>query len=217
MRYQQHSPKLKTKTMAGNLIIISAPSGAGKTTLVQEVQKRIHGVRASISFTSRAPRPGEVDGKDYYFVTRDEFHRMVMNKEFLEWAEVHGNYYGTSRDIVTKMLQDGSDVVLTIDVQGAIQSRKLFHDAISIFVIPPSYEVLIERLTGRGSDEDADLKLRMHNAQKELEQYASYDYLIINDELEYAIREFESIVVAVRCRVHNRVESAELILKGFYR
>ncbi len=201
--------------MAGNLIIISAPSGTGKTTLVKEVQQRLHNIRASISYTSRPARTDEVNGKDYQFVTRQKFKSMITGEEFLEWAEVHGNLYGTSRETVQQMLNEGMDVILTIDVQGAAKTRRIFPDAISIFVLPPSYDALAERLDKRGSTQAEDLRLRMGNAQRELMQYVEYDYLIINDELEYAVREFKAIIVAARCRRAKRAETAEVMLKSF--
>lgn len=201
--------------MAGNLIIISAPSGTGKTTLVKEIQQRLHDIRASISYTSRPARTDEVNGKHYQFVTRQKFKYMITGEEFLEWAEVHGNLYGTSRETVQQMLNEGMDVILTIDVQGAAKTRRIFPDAISIFVLPPSYDALAERLDKRGSTQAEDLRLRMGNAQRELMQYVEYDYLIINDELEYAVREFEAIIVAARCRRTRRAETAEFMLKSF--
>lgn len=201
--------------MAGNLIIISAPSGAGKTTLVTEVQKRLGGICASVSYTSRAARYDEVNGKHYHFVTRQKFKSMINGEEFLEWAEVHGNWYGTGRADVEKMLDEGSDVILTIDVQGAAKARRLFPDAVSVFVFPPSHEALANRLHTRGSTQAEEIRLRMGNAQRELLEYKEYDYLIINDELEFAIREFEAIIIAARCRRKNRDEAADMILKTF--
>ncbi len=201
--------------MAGNLIIISAPSGAGKTTLVNEVKKRLNGVRASISYTSRPARFDETNGQDYHFVTRQKFKHMIEAGEFLEWAEVHGNLYGTGRKAVQQLLDDGTDVILTIDVQGAAKARKIFPDAVSVFIFPPSHEVLADRLHTRGSSQAEEIRLRMGNAQRELLEYKEYDYLIINEELEFAIREFESIIIAARCRRANRDEEAAMILKSF--
>lgn len=201
--------------MAGNLIIISAPSGAGKTTIVNEALTRLEGVRDSISYTSRAPRVGEEHGRDYYFVTRAEFEAMIARDELLEWAEVHGNLYGTSRVFVSEVLASGQDVILTIDVQGAAITRQLFPAAISVFVLPPSYEVLLERLNLRdGGQTDA---VRLRNAETEVAQYKHYDYLIINDDLTPAVEEFMAIIEAARCRCHNRTAAAETILDHFRR
>jgi guanylate kinase len=201
--------------MTGNLIIISAPSGAGKTTIVNAALQRLDGVRDSISYTSRAPRTDEVNGCDYHFVTRAEFETMIARDELLEWAEVHGNLYGTSRVFVSEVLASGADVILTIDVQGAAVTRQLFPDAISVFILPPSYEVLIERLNLRDAGQTEAVRLR--NAATELEQYKHYDYLIVNDELESAVQEFTAIILAARCRRNGRAALAETILEHFRR
>lgn len=201
--------------MQGNLIIISAPSGAGKTTIVNEVLPRLEGVRDSISYTSRTPRAGEEHGRDYYFVSRGEFEAMIARDEFLEWAEVHGNLYGTSRLFVSEVLASGQDVVLTIDVQGAAITRRLFPDAVSVFILPPSYEVLLERLHLRDAGQTDDVRLQ--NAATELEQYSDYDYLIVNDELESAVQEFIAIILAARCRRSGRAPLAETLLEHFRR
>ena len=201
--------------MAGNLIIISAPSGAGKTTIVNEVLQRLAGVRDSISYTSRAPRAGEEHGCDYYFITRAEFEAMIARDELLEWAEVHGNLYGTSRVFVSEVLASGMDVILTIDVQGAAITRRIFPDAVSVFILPPSYEALIERLNTRDAGQTE--AVRLHNAETELEQYKEYDYLIVNDDLASAVQEFTAIILAVRCRRDARAAVAETILEHFRR
>lgn len=201
--------------MTGNLIIISAPSGAGKTTIVNEALARLEDVRDSISYTSRAPRAGEEHGRDYYFVTRAEFEAMIARDELLEWAEVHGNLYGTSRVFVSEVMASGQDVILTIDVQGAAITRQLFPDAVSVFILPPSYEVLIERLQVRDAGQTETIRLR--NGETELEQYRNYDYLIVNDELTTAVEEFTAIIRAARCRRVRRAAAAELILDHFRR
>ncbi|MBK9316090.1 MAG: guanylate kinase [Acidobacteria bacterium] len=201
--------------MAGNLIIISAPSGAGKTTLVREVVKRDRGVRPSVSYTSRAPRDKERNGIDYFFVTRDEFEAMVERGEFIEWAYVHANLYGTARRQVEESLKFGYDVLLAIDVQGAEQIRKIFPDSISVFILPPSYEALIERLGCRGDNDDEDLKLRLRNALDELSDYSRFDYLVVNEDLVRATDELMSIIVAERCRRKKRVWAAEKIINTF--
>ena len=201
--------------MAGNLIIISAPSGAGKTTIVNEALQRLEGVRDSISYTSREPRAGEEHGRDYYFVSRPEFEAMIARHELLEWAEVHGNLYGTSRVFVSDVLASGLDVILTIDVQGAAITRRIFSDAITVFILPPSYEALIDRLNVRDAGQTDTLRLR--NAETELEQYKAYDYLIVNDELETAVQEFTAIILAARCHRTQRAAAAETILEHFRR
>ncbi|MGE0133060.1 MAG: guanylate kinase [Blastocatellales bacterium] len=201
--------------MNGNLIIVSAPSGAGKTTLVGEALKRDGLVRTSISFTSRPPRDGEEQGVHYHFVSRAEFEAMVAGGDFLEWAEVHGNLYGTSRRAVEEARAAGFDVILTIDIQGAAQARKLFPAATSVFIMPPSLETLVERLENRGTDTADDLQLRLGNALYEIEQYVNFDYVVINDNLTRAIDELAAIIVAERCRLKRRSYVVEQILQTF--
>lgn len=201
--------------MAGNLIIVSAPSGAGKTTLVTEVLARVPGLRSSISYTSRPPRVGEVEGEHYHFITRTEFDLMIARGEFLEWAKVHDNFYGTSQPLVQRLLQAGHDVILTIDVQGAAQVRRFFPTAVSVFILPPSYAVLLNRLDGRGANPPADLQLRLQNAQEEIAQYLHFDYIVINDELPHAVAELAAIVLAERCRTPRRAAQVEQIRQTF--
>ncbi|NOT60021.1 MAG: guanylate kinase [Acidobacteria bacterium] len=201
--------------MAGNLIIISAPSGAGKTTLVNEALRRDAGLRPSISFTSRAPRAGEVEGEHYHFVSREQFAAMITRDEFLEWAEVHGKFYGTSRTQVEKLLAEGFDVALTIDVQGATSTKKLFPNSVSVFVLPPSFAVLCERLDARGANSPEDLQVRMLNALVELARAEEYDYVIVNDVLDRAINELLAIIQAARCRRANRAALVESIRQTF--
>jgi guanylate kinase len=201
--------------MAGNLIIISAPSGAGKTTLVNEVLRRDARLRASVSYTSRAPRLGEVEGEHYHFVTREAFEAMIQRREFLEWAEVHGKFYGTSRAQVAGLLAAGLDVALTIDVQGAAATRELFPQAVGIFIMPPSAETLRQRLDVRGLNTTMDLQLRWQNALVEMARYTEFDYVIVNDELEQAVGEMTAILQAARCRLTNRVALVERIRQTF--
>lgn len=201
--------------MAGNLFIVSAPSGAGKTTLVTEVLKRVPGVKPSISYTSRLPRAGEQHGEHYHFVTRTEFDLMIARGEFLEWAKVHDNFYGTSRPFVEALLAAGHDVILTIDVQGAAQMRRFFAEAISVFILPPSYEVMLARLGGRGANDAADLSLRLQNARDEIAQAPHFDYVVINDQLPQAVEELAAIVIAERCRRTRRAATIEAICQTF--
>ncbi|HKQ79080.1 MAG TPA: guanylate kinase [Blastocatellia bacterium] len=201
--------------MVGNLIIVSAPSGAGKTTLVGEAVKRDNQVRTSVSFTSRPPRADEEQGVHYHFVSRAEFEAMIANGDFLEWAEVHGNLYGTSRRAVEEARSAGFDVILTIDIQGAAQARNLFPDAIEVFLLPPSFDALIERLEGRGTDTANDRQLRLSNALHEIEQYVNFDYVVINDDLNRAIDELAAIIMAERCRLKRRNVIAARILQTF--
>jgi len=203
--------------MIGNLFIVSAPSGAGKTTLVGAVVQADERVKESVSFTSRAARRGEENGLHYHFVSRDEFEAMIERGEFLEWAEVHGNLYGTSRRQVEALRAAGHDVVLTIDVQGAAQARVLFPDAVSVFVLPPSRDTLLERLEMRGANVAEDLEIRLKNALDEIGQYKHFDYVVINDDLARATGELAAVIAAERCRLRRRGEVAEQIIQTFSR
>jgi guanylate kinase len=188
------------KRTKGVLYVVSAPSGAGKTTLAQMLMGRHPEIRFSVSYTTRPPREGEVEGMDYSFVTKDEFMSMVDRGEFAEWAEVHGNCYGTSKVRLQEMLEAGNAVLLDIDVQGARQMRDSFPGGVYIFVLPPSKEVLRERLTGRGSDSPEVIRKRLENASDEIRDFIYYDYVIVNDSLDEAYRELEAVVVSARLR-----------------
>jgi len=183
----------------GNLFVISAPSGAGKTTLCRRLLERISGISFSISYTTRNHREGEFDGIDYYFVTEERFREMVSADSFLEWAQVYGNFYGTEKSEVLSRLKLGEDVLLDIDIQGARQVRRLFPGAILIFLLPPSWSVLEARLRNRGSEDSSRLKLRMANAKSEMDAVHEYDFAVINDDLSRATEDLKSIVIAQRC------------------
>ena len=185
----------------GTLYIVTAPSGAGKTTLVHAVLEREPGLALSVSYTTRPPRPGEVDGRDYRFVGKEEFLRLRDGGELLEWAEVHGNYYGTSRTWIETQLQQDRDVLLEIDWQGARQVRRMFPHAVSIFILPPSLEALEARLRGRGTDSEATIARRLAAAREEMRHVEEFDYAIINDRLERAIDELTAVVRAARLRL----------------
>ncbi len=184
----------------GTLYIISAPSGAGKTSLVKELLKLEPKVTVSVSHTTREKRPGEQDGVDYFFIDQQSFLDMAGSSAFLEYAQVFDNYYGTSQQHVEQQLLKGYDVILEIDWQGARQIRKLFPDSQSIFILPPSLEALRERLTSRGQDEDAVIKRRMRDAVNEMSHYAEFDYLVVNDDFQVALNELRCIFVANRLR-----------------
>jgi guanylate kinase len=185
----------------GILFVVSAPSGAGKTTILQKMMAGLPGLVFSVSYTTRGPRPGEQDGRDYHFISHEAF-TLIRSRQpigFLEWAEVHGNLYGTGREEVERLLGAGRDVVLDIDVQGAMQVRKT-SDPILIFIAPPSPAELESRLRKRGTETEATIALRLENARREMQYAEDYDYLIINDRLADAVDCLRSIVVAERCR-----------------
>ena len=184
--------------MSGNLFIVAAPSGAGKTTLVRLLLANDPQLGLSISCTTRAPRQGEVDGRDYSFVSVEEFLERVGRGEFIEWAEVHGNYYGTSRRTIEEELAVGHDLVLEIDWQGAQQVRKAFPKAIGVFILPPSLQTLKDRLAGRGTDPADVIARRFAAARDEMRHVDEFDYVIINDDLQQALTNLRSVVAASR-------------------
>lgn len=187
----------------GLLFIISAPSGAGKTSLFKKVIKKIENIKASVSHTTRSSRPNERDGVDYHFIKQEEFQDKIKRGEFIEWAEVHGNLYGTSVENL-KIIQDsGLDLILVIDIQGAEKIRKAYKNAICIFILPPSVEILEDRLKERGSDSEEEIQRRLNRAKEEILYYKDYDYVIINADIDKATDELRSIIIAERCRVAN--------------
>jgi guanylate kinase len=185
---------------AGSLFIVAAPSGAGKSTLVNALLKQEPAIKLSISTTTRQPRPGEVDGREYHFTTAEDFVARADAGEFLEWAEVHGNYYGTSRLMVEEVMKAGTDVLLEIDWQGARQVRKQFPGAVGIFIVPPSIAALEERLYKRGQDEPHVITKRLLAAGGEIAHAPDFDYVIINEEFNVALSEMSAIVKATRAR-----------------
>jgi guanylate kinase len=188
----------------GKLFVISAPSGAGKTTMLKQVMSNLPGLVFSISHTTREPRQGEQDGVDYHFVSQSQFLDMIDRELFLEYAEVHDNFYGTSKDAIEMQLDDGLDVVLDIDVQGAAILRKKGQpEAIHIFISPPNLNELERRLRGRGTESEETIKLRLKNAAAEIKAAAEYEYLIINEKVDEAARLLASIILAERARAHR--------------
>lgn len=201
-------------TMAGNLYVVAAPSGAGKTTLVHMLLEKEADVHLSISFTTRAPRPGETNGREYHFVDTSEFRAMIDRQEFLEWAEVHGNFYGTSKKWIADQLAAGADVLLEIDWQGAQQVRSIFPAAIGVFFLPPSMEELTRRLTGRGTDSAEVIARRLAAAQAEMRHVGEFDYVIINDQLAQALDDLRAVVRASRLSLGvQRVRHAALFAR----
>jgi guanylate kinase len=185
---------------AGSLFVVSAPSGAGKTSLVAALLEEDRDLQLSVSFTTRARRPGEVDGQHYHFVDQGTFDRMVKEDAFVEYARVFGNAYGTAESALRTSLQGGRDLLLEIDWQGASQVRQRFPEAISIFIVPPSLPALEERLRGRGQDSDDVIRGRMDAAKRELSHWAEYQYLVVNDRFEHALRDLQHIIAAERLR-----------------
>ena len=200
---------------AGQLFIVSAPSGTGKTTLVERLVQVVPDLALSRSFTSRPPRGGECDGVDYNFITRMRFDRMVENGEFLEWADVFGNCYGTSASETDRVLAAGHDVVLVIDVQGARQVRERRAGTIGIFVLPPTFAVLEERLRGRSKDTEAQIRRRLQVARQEVGAVSDYDYVVVNDNLESAVARLTAIVEAERARLRRMEPTTARIIGTF--
>jgi guanylate kinase len=199
----------------GLLFIISAASGTGKTTLAERLVQILPNLRMSRSYTSRAARAGERDGVDYNFVSRERFEQMIGRGEFLEWADVFGNLYGTSRLDAERLQASGQDVVLVIDVQGASQVKRSGIDHTSIFVLPPSFEILERRLRGRSADSEAAMQKRLAAARAEAGCYADYDYVVINDQLEPTVVRLQEIIAAERSRTHRMRPVAEEIIQTF--
>lgn len=191
---------------SGTLFIVSAPSGAGKTSLVKALRSEISGISLSVSHTTRSMRPGEQDGVDYHFVAPGNFEELIAAGDFLEYAEVFGNFYGTSRSAVEAQLQQGEDVLLEIDWQGARQIREQMPENQSIFILPPSREALQQRLEARGQDSDEVISKRMLAARAEMVHFNEYDYLVVNDDFDVALSELRSIVLANRARTVRQAE-----------
>src|SRR5512136_1382112 len=197
----------------GITFIISAPSGAGKTTLCRELLDFFPELRHSISFTTRQIRAGEVEGRDYFFVSREEFLRMVEAGEFAEWAEVHGNMYGTALATLESYRRDGIDVILDIDCQGARQLKEKYDGGVFIFILPPSYEELRRRLDGRDADSPEVIERRLGNAAGEIRESRWYDYIIVNDVFSRAVEELKSVIVAERCRTRRVLEAVSRVFE----
>jgi guanylate kinase len=201
--------------MKGNLIIITSPSGGGKGTLIREVLSTVPNIGYSISYTTRPARVGEEDGREYFFVSPDEFERLRSEGQFLESAEVHGKLYGTSRATVQQIIESGRDVILEIDVQGAKIVLEKMPEAISIFIMPPSYEVLKARLTARATENSYDLNLRLRNSFAEVREYKHFHYVIINQELFKAAADLKTVILGERLRRDRQMGPIYDILSNF--
>jgi guanylate kinase len=201
----------------GILLVVSAPSGTGKTTIVERLVQIVPDLAMSRSYTSRRARAGESDGVDYNFVSRERFREMADRDEFLEWANVFGNLYGTCAEDVERHLAAGRDLVLVIDVQGARQVRERCKDTVGVFMLPPSFDVLEQRLRGRSKDSEEAMQRRLQTARDEVAGYTDYDYVIVNDELDACVDRLRAIVLAERTRLRAVQAVAERIVESFAR
>lgn len=214
-RQTEDNPAAPLAEGRGILFVVSSPSGGGKGTLIQRVLNNVPNLSYSVSFTTRAARNGEIDGREYFFVTREKFDQMVAADAFLEWAHVHSHDYGTSRAQVLKEISEGRDILLEVDVQGAASVRQLIEDSVSIFILPPSFEVLRQRLLARGTDSPEELDVRLRNAPRELEDYGAFQYLIINDDADRAAGQIESIIDAERARLSRQESRIKKVVEAF--
>jgi len=205
-----------TPPRRGLLFVVSAPSGTGKTTVVERLVQVLPDLALSRSYTSRAARPGENDGVDYNFVSRSRFEQMIAENAFLEWADVFGNLYGTCQADAERHLATGRDLVLVIDVQGARQVRTRFADTVGVFVMPPSFAVLESRLRGRSKDPEEAIQRRLETARAEVAAFSEYDYVIVNDELDACVERLRAIVLAERACLRSARPEAEKILETFH-
>ena len=206
---------MNEKVRSGNLIIVSGPSGAGKSVLASRVLQEMPHLKFSVSYTTRAPRGAEQNGVEYFFVNREEFQALIQGNDLLEWAEYYGNFYGTSRAFVDGLLRKGEDVLLDIDIQGASIVRQKRPDAVGIFILPPSFQILRDRLMRRSLDAGFVIEQRLKIARREIRHYNDYDYLIINEEINSSTLELQSIILGARCRTAARRERAESVIATF--
>ncbi|MBI3932151.1 MAG: guanylate kinase [Acidobacteria bacterium] len=204
-----------SSSAAPSVIVVSAPSGAGKSTVLKRVLREIPRIRFSVSHTTRPPRPGETEGVEYHFVSHEAFRRMIDQGRFLEWADVHGQRYGTSLDEYERARSEGVDLLLDLDVQGAAQVRVKVADAVTVFILPPSYEALERRLRGRGQDDEATIRRRLEGAYEEMTLYREYDYAVVNDDLDACVTCVEAVIRAARCRTSRAEPDAQAILRTF--
>lgn len=196
---------------AGRIFVVSGPSGSGKSTLIAGVRQKVPDLGYSVSHTSRAPRGQEKNGAEYHFVSKEHFRKMIDNGEFVEWAEVYQDLYGTSVSSLRGQITLGRDVIMDIDVQGARNIKDHFKDAILIYVLPPSMEILEKRLRERRTDDESKIRTRLEKAAKEIRNCVSYDYLVFNDRLDEAVEELKSILIAERCRKSARLAKAQTL------
>ncbi len=198
----------------GFLLVVSGPSGSGKGTVCKELLENIDGLVFSVSATTRSPRPGEIHGENYFFLDKDEFATKIENNEFLEYANVHTNYYGTPKDFVIEKVENGKIVLLEIDVQGAMQVMERFENVVSVFLLPPNLEELEHRLRNRNTESNEDISIRLANAKQEIDLVEKYDYYVINDKIELAVDRINSIIKSEKLKVKRNKNIKEEILKG---
>lgn len=198
-------------SIGGRIFVVSGPSGAGKSTLIREVREKVPDLGYSLSHTSRPPRGRETNGVEYHFVSKDDFRKMIDRGEFVEWAEVYEDLYGTSISSLRSQITMGLDVIMDIDFQGARNIKEHFKDAVLIYVLPPSMEILEKRLRERRTDDEKAVRTRLKKAGKEIMNCGSYDYLLFNDQLDQAAEELKSIVIAERCRTSVRLSKAQTL------
>jgi len=197
------------KKIKGLIVVISAPAGCGKTTLCKRLLQVSSSFISSVSFTTRSPRKNEIEGVDYYFVSREEFEKLIKKNVFVEWAEVHGHLYGTSGDLLKKNIEAGKDVVLEVDVKGGRKIKEKYPEAILIFILPPSWKELEKRLRGRATEDEKSIKKRLNTAKEEIKYLPYYDYFVVNDDINRALKELSTIIEAERSRI-NRLSEQEL-------
>lgn len=195
----------ESELQKGHLFVITAPSGTGKSTIIEMVRGNLGEVYYSISHTTRAPREGEVNGVHYHFVSRQAFEKMIQAGEFIEWAVVYDQLYGTSTSAVESALSSGKDILLDLDIQGALEVKRQFSESTLIFIFPPSLEVLKERLQNRSMHDDTNIELRMKRAEEEISKCKDYDFLIVNNDLEQSVKEVEAIIISQRARTKRRL------------
>lgn len=199
----------------GTIFIISAPSGTGKSTIINRLVKNLAKIIFSISFTTRSPRPGEIDGKDYFFISNNTFDQMINNDDFLEWVEIYKHRYGTSKNWLYEKIISGIDVLLDIDTHGAYTINKKASNVIKILLIPPSQSELRRRLSKRGNDTQQQLTIRMNDAKCQLLQFQQYDYLVVNNDIDETYKQIESIVIATRCCKQHMKKTIQEIIANF--
>ena len=195
--------------MSGQLYVITGPSGVGKSTIIKRLRKKLPGIGYSVSHTTRKPRKNEADGVNYHFADRETFEEMIKGKAFVEWAEVYNDLYGTSFASLRSQTEQGLDVVMDLDSQGAKNIKGSFEDSVLIYILPPSLQVLEERLRGRASDDEAEIKARLDKARKEIGACGDYDYIIFNEDLNRTIDEVTAIIVSSRCHKSKRLARVE--------